>query len=255
MKKRIYLFAAAAMSFAACNKAVIDSPVEYGYLDFNVSSDDVVVETRAVVTQEDMNAYNIYCDNTLLGSYSAIKDQVFTKATGTYSVYAENITALEAETGFGALRVASPVSSVTVEANKTATAKLACVAQSSKLTVSFDPSFTSVFSDYSFEVKKTDNTARADDEVSLTITENNNKPVYYNGGVNLTYSIKGTHTTQGALTFGGNVTIEKGHSLAITVKQSTQSGGLKIEITADDSLISDTDKNVTVDPYNPGTNL
>ena len=151
MKKTIFILAAAAMSLAACNKAVLNAPVEYGFIDFNVSSDDIVVETKAV-SVEALNAYSIYCNNSLLGTYGSIKDQVFTKSVGTYSVYAENMTATDAETGFGDLRVASPISSITVEANKTATATLACVAQSSKLTVTFDKSFTDVFTDYSFAI-------------------------------------------------------------------------------------------------------
>lgn len=254
MKKTIFILAAAAMSLAACNKAVLNAPVEYGFIDFNVSSDDVVVETKAV-SAEDLNAYSIYCNNSLLGTYGSIKEQVFTKSVGTYSVYAENMTATDAETGFGALRVASPISSITVEANETATATLACVAQSSKLTVTFDKSFTDVFTDYSFEVRKTDSTPRADNNLSLTITETSAKSIFYNGDVALTYTIKGTHPAQGECTFGGTVTIAKGHSLAVTVKQSTESGGLKIEVSANDSLINDEDKNVTVDPYNPSNNL
>jgi len=254
MKKTFFILAAA-MSLAACNKAVLDAPAEeYGFIDFSVSSDDVIVETKAV-SVELLNAYNIYFNSELLGTYGSVKDRVYTKSTGTYPVYAENITVKQAETGFGDLRVASPVTNVTVEANKTATAKFECIAQSSKLTVAFDDTFTGVFSDYSFKVEESNGTSREDGQSSLTITATENKPIFYNGGVELKYTIEGTHTTIGDLTFGGVVKIEQGHSLAITVKQSTQSGGLKIEITADDTLINDTSKNVTVDPYNPVTNL
>lgn len=255
MKKTIFL-AAALLSLAACNKAVLNAPVECGFIKFNVSSDDVVVVDTRAVTSEELDAYNVFCNGFVLDTYGNLKGKTSTRTVGDYVFYAENITELDAETGFGALRVASEPTTVTVNANETATATLACVAQSSKLNVTFDSSFTGVFTDYAFVIKETDNSTRADGKAAITVDDTNaGTDIFYNGSVNLTYTITGTHGVLGAQTFGGTLSLTKGHSLAVKVKQSTESGGLKIEVSADDSLITDTDKNVTVDPYNPSTNL
>lgn len=235
---------ASALAVVACNKAVIELP--NGYLDFNVSADDIVVETRAV-SDEVLADYNVVLVGQWTKKYSEIKGKTFTLPAATYSLYAENVDNLTAETGNGALRVASESVSHTVSANETATATLNCVAQSSKLTLKYSDRFKEVFSGYTFTVKKKDGTTRQDGTENFALSENSS--VYYNGSVALVYTLTGTHETNGEKTYGGEITLTKGHSLTINVDQNSQSGGLGIIITADDSLITDTDLGITVDPY------
>ena len=58
-----------------------------------------------------------------------------------------------------------------------------------------------------------------------------NTPVFYNGDVVLTYTLKGVHELNGLKTLTGDITLTKGHSLTIKADQSSQSGGLKIKMT------------------------
>ena len=245
--KKILFVAASLVAMVACNKAVI-SPAETGtgYLNFSLSSDDVVVETKAV-SAEDLGNYNVTLGGQWTKKYSEILNQTFTLAPAQYTLSAENITETEAETGNGALRIASPVLNVTVVANETTTETLSCVPQSSKLTLQYTDAFKDVFTSYSFELVKKDGTSRKDGKAKLTMAENT--PVFYNGDVVLTYTLKGVHELNGLKTLTGDITLTKGHSLTVKADQSSQSGGLKIQITADDTLIEDTDQTITIDPY------
>lgn len=250
MKNTFILLAAVALSFTACNKSVLTPQDEngVGYIDFALSSDDVIVSTKTV-SDDALAEYNVTFGDLWTKAYSQVKGQTFEVTAGTYNnVYAENINVTEAETGNGALRVASVPQQVTVEKTKTATVVLSCVPQSSKLTVAFTDGFKSVFTGYTFSVKRSNDTARADGAVSLSMTEN--VPVFYNGDASLTYTITGTHAGV-SKTFGGTLTLTKGHSLKVIVDQSTDKGGLSITITANDELIADTDQTVTIDPYEP----
>ncbi len=253
MKKTLF-FAAALLSLAACNKAVIDSQMAgEGSLSFSLNADDVLVSTKATVGAEELAQYNVILTPTQdhqtgwTKTYAEVIGQTFVMSAGTYKVYAENITALEAETGNGALRVAAPEQNVTVTANQTGTATLNCVAKSSKIVVEYTQAFTDVFDNYSFVVSKLNGSLRADGAKDLTLAHG--VPAFYNGSVELQYTLTGTHELNGNKTLGGTINLKEGHSLKVVVNQSSASGGLGITITANDELIADVDQNVTIDPY------
>lgn len=253
MKKTLIL-AAALVSLAACNKAVIDTPVAgEGFLSFSLNADDVLVSTKAVVADDKLEDYNVILAPTQDGqtgwtkTYAEVKGETFILSAGTYKVSAENITPLVAETGNGALRVAASEQNVTVAANQTGTATLNCVAKSAKIVVEYTQAFTDVFDNYSFVVSKLDGTLRADGAKDLTLAHG--VPAFYNGSVELQYTLTGTHKQNGNKTLGGTIDLTEGHSLKVVVNQSSASGGLGITITANDELIADEDQNVTIDPY------
>ena len=62
--KKIMIAAAALVAMTACNKTLIEGPVadsEYGYINFGLSSDMEIVDTKAVVSQTGDGAnYNVY---------------------------------------------------------------------------------------------------------------------------------------------------------------------------------------------------
>ena len=253
MKKTLF-FAAALLSLAACNKAVIDSQMAgEGSLSFSLNADDVLVSTKATVGADVLANYKVILTPTQDGqtgwtkTYADVIGQTFVMSAGTYKVYAENITALQAETGNGALRVAAPEQNVTVTANQTGTATLNCVTKSSKIVVEYTKEFTDVFTNYSFVVSEVDGSSRADGAKNLSLT--NGTPAFYNGSVTLQYTLTGTHELNGNKTLGGTIDLTEGHSLKVVVNQSSASGGLGITITANDELIADEDHNVTIDPY------
>ena len=252
MKKSLILFATAVLSFAACNKSVLNTQDEagVGYLNFEMSSDDVVISTKAAVTGDALNAYKVYLSGVegWPKTYGSILNQTFTLTAGDYNVYAENITPLAAETDMGALRVASESQSVTVSKNSVATANIHCVAQSSKIILKYADGFETVVTDPVFTVAESGGAKREDGTASLTLQED--IPAFYNGSVELVWTLTGTHSGVPKTYGGSNITLEKGKCLTLTVSQSTQSGELKIAVTADDELI-DVSDSINIDPYKP----
>lgn len=249
MKKTI-IFAASLLALVACNKEVLTTGngSEVGYLSFDLSAEDgVKVETKGDVS--DFSSYSIFIGGSEY-TYDQINGKTLSFAPGSYQVYAENYTLVEAETGKGQKRIASPAYTVNVQAGEVATQAVSCSPQSAEVKVIYDPSFESVFTDQTFTLKKTENTAREDGTQILPLTEND--PVYWNvssdEGLSLTYSITGTHSTQGAKTYGGTITVKKACSYTITVTQTSSKGDVQLTITAVDTM-KDMEQTITVDPY------
>lgn len=250
MKKTI-IFAASLLALVACNKEVIGTQnvSEVGYLSFDATVEaGVKVETKAV-SESELNAYKVTLSPGWTKTYGEIQGEVFTLATGSYTVDAENITPIQAETGKGNLRIAAPQQTIEVTANATATANLDCVPQSAAIILDYTDGFKGVFSDYSFVLTKQDGTKRQDGAVSLSLSEGDT--AYYNaesGSVVLVYTITGTHNSTGAKTYSGQITLKRAYSTTVNVDQNSVSGGLKIVLTATNELTGET-QTISVDPY------
>ena len=88
MKKTLILVAAL-VSLAACNKAVIDTPVAgEGFLSFSLNADDVLVSTKAVVADDKLEDYNVILAPTQDGqtgwtkTYAEVKGETFILSAG-----------------------------------------------------------------------------------------------------------------------------------------------------------------------------
>lgn len=254
MKKTI-IFAASLLALFACNKEVLTTgnESEMGYISFDLSAEDGIrVDTKAEVN--DFSEYKIFIGEQEY-SYAEVNGQPLSILPGSYQVYAENYTLLEAETDNGKVRIASPVYNVTVEAGKMATQTVECVPQSAEVKVIYDSSFKKVFTGQTFSLKKKDDSAREDGTEILYLTENT--PVYWNvsddAGLSLTYAISGRHTTQGDKAYGGTITVKKACSYTITVAQTSSKGDITLSITAVDTM-KNMVQTITVDPYTGESN-
>ena len=246
MKKTI-IFAASLL--ALVEVLTTGNGSEVGYISFDLSAEDgIKVQTKGDVS--DFTLYSIFIGGSEY-TYDQINGKTLSFAPNSYQVYAENYTLAEAETGNGKIRIASPAYTVNVQAGQVASQTVECTPQSAEVKVVYDSSFESVFTGQIFTLKKTDGTNRADGKTQmLTLTEDT--PVYWNvaedAGLSLEYGIQGTHSTQGAKTYGGTITVKKACSYTITVTQTSSKGDVQLTITAVDTM-TDMEQTITLDPY------
>lgn len=247
MKKTIYI-AAVLFALSACNKSVIDAPSEYGYIDFNLSADNTIkVDTRA---GDDDYSYDVSDFTVKFGGnsykYSELTGPVRI-ATGTYTIEAENCTLAEGETGNGMLRMYDS-ESVTVLANKAATATLRCSPMSSEVNLVYSDTYKSLYPESVFTLVGTRNSVAG---ARLALEEGT--PVYYNntsdGIVNVSYEIKAMGDASDAkTTFGGTLALKNAYSLTITVDVQNANGQIIIDLKATDTLTGES-STIVVDPY------
>lgn len=156
--KKIMIAAAALVAMTACNKTLIEGPVadsEYGYINFGLSSDMEIVDTKATVDKEG-STYNVYLKKgsayqwSNYKEYSEIKEADLTVPAATdYVIEAENYTETEAEAvnnSYGAVRVKGASSPFAVKAGETTNGvTVHCTPVNAKVTVGFAEDFLSVF--------------------------------------------------------------------------------------------------------------
>ena len=251
MKKVIFI-AASFFALVACNKEVINTlSTDVGYLLFNITSNDIVVETKALVT--DVDSYKVHIGNTSYTYGTDVKNKVLTLSPATYAVYAENISATKAEEGNGALRLASESENITVAAGETTTTTLECKAVNAKISVEFTDSFKKAFVSWNVSLKYGNS-----DNRNLTVTETTTDANYFYNileneqlKLNLQACVVSNDTNPKSNT--QLITLQSGYHY--TVKYSAGDNGfVSINVTADDQLIDADDTNVTVNPYAPNQN-
>lgn len=169
--KKIFTIAAACVALVACNEKFIETPINngFGYLDINLSTnDDIVVSTKAAEVPSDVNSYNLYlyksadlatnlwATETGTVTYGTLEVSQKKLAAGNYKLATENITATAAETGNGALRLASETD-ITINAGNTTTATLACTVVNSLIT-SVCKDFNTYFKSYTVTFSRSERT-------------------------------------------------------------------------------------------------
>lgn len=247
MKKIVFL-SLSLMALLACNKEVITGPVqEVGYLSFALEADDIVVTTKATVTE--LDAYNVYIGNTSYNYGSEIKGKVLERTPGTYTIYAENMTPSAAEEGKGSLRLASESKTVTVTAGGTTVETLHCTAVNAKISVTFSDSFKNAFSTWDLTLGY-----ESDDTRDLTIDETasaSDAVFFYNiNGKNLTLELSAiARQDSSTKTHTEKITLAAGYHYTVNYTAGAN-GYLGITVTADDALVDAEDTDVTVNPYN-----
>lgn len=177
MKKTIIAFAAI-VAMAGCNKSLIEtSEIEdsqYGYINLGVTADTEMLvtksgtETPTYTTVETPTGWNIKLLKKETENSEAYNTPVWTEndgfkeytsdgykvVAGNYKIYAENLTATEAENGLGKVRYAGTSDEpFEVKAGANATAEVNCSVINSKVSVTFADGFTKVFVDPEVVVK------------------------------------------------------------------------------------------------------
>lgn len=240
--KKFFTLALASLMLLSCSKDSIWNAQEQGQLSVNVEQGaSIFVETKAVNT-DNFNLKIVKNDGDVkYDDKVSLFPSPMTLPTGTYTVYAENITAEEALEGRGKQRLADTQENVTVNANETTNITLNCVMVNSQVSFAFDETFKSAFEIENTQITESSRSIVWDKDATL-----DSEIAYFAPGT-LNYTIK-TKRAGADKTYTGQFEMEAKTWHKLTVKASVENGQLGITVTADDS-VAEKPGNITVDPY------
>lgn len=241
--KKFFTLALASLMLLSCSKDSIWNAQEQGQLSVNVEQGaSIFVETKAASTDNFnlkivKNDGDVKYNSTVSAFPSPMKLPI-----GTYTVYAENITAEEALAGRGKQRLADTKENVTVSANQTNTITLNCVMVNSQVSFAFDETFKSAF-----EIENTQITESSTRGIVWSNAATLDKEIAYFAPGTLNYTIK-TKRAGADKTYTGQFEMAAKTWHKLTVKASVENGQLGITVTADDS-VAEVPGEIIVDPY------
>lgn len=250
--KKIIIFAAALAALVSCNKSVIVSSVEAdepGFISLGISTSDVMVETKGLATNANLDGYNITLINkttsqTWTKEYKdAVADADLWKvAPGTYTIKVENKTEEEVyRTSAGEVRIAGE-KDVDVTAGKTSTCTVECQPVNAKVSFCATSDFLSIFSAPSVSV--TDGTRNVNLD---TVGEDFGKAAFYNPG-KITWKL--TATVDGkSKNYSGELTLVANQWSKVTFNTSSTNGIISIEITVNGEMTEVVNESASVNPW------
>lgn len=277
--KKIMIAAAVLAALTACNKTLIEGPMtdsEYGYINFGLSSDMEIVDTKAATPVDKTNStYNVYLkkngadqwsdEEKKYKEYSDItaEDLKVPAATNAYVIEAENYTEAEAESAndnYGDVRVKGASAPFSVIAGATTDpVRVTCTPVNAKVTVGFVDDFQETFSGATVKLidgsrnlqmnsLATVTSSGTGNSVTYTHTADANTSVaYFNVDEDvLTWSIEATVGTK-AKVFTGTFTVQENKWNMITFKPG-QNGNITFDISADITISGSVKINEEVDP-------
>lgn len=249
--KKIIFIAASLFALAACNKEVINTPVEAGkgVLNINVQSDDSVEINTKVAVSTDNFTVAVKSGNSVIQSGKPNEMSVVLLPAGNYSVYAENITseeALSGNDGKGALHIAGASDEFTLDAGGTYTATVACVPVNAKITIAYEASFLNAFSSYTVTYDQIGGDRDFSGVQPSTDYFYNISSEASQNKVDVKLSATAKHDSS-EKTHTQPITLEAKKHYAIKYSAGAN-GQVNVSITADDAL-TQTDTPVEVNPY------
>ena len=254
MKKIIIVFAAALAALVSCNKSVIVSSVEAeepGFISLGISTSDVMVETKGLATNANLDGYNITLINKTTSKElwtkkyaDALSESVWKVAPGTYTIKVENKSESEVypnNTSAGEIRIAGQTD-VTVNAGQTSTCTVNCHPVNAKVSFCATSQFFEVFSAASVSV--TDGTRTVD--LGSVGTSFGDEAFYNPGDItwNLSAKIGETETTK---SYSGIVTLAAKKWSKVTFGTSSTNGVINITINVNGTMTED-EVQAPVDP-------
>ena len=251
--KKIYL-AALTLAMTACVSNDDLNPVDnYGYIDLNVSNDPIV-ETRGIVTDDDLENWTVVVTPTNSdGTKVTCKaNELSTKSfeEGNYSVeaynYVDDATAHLQKQNWGAARYfGSTENPVSVTKGGTASASIACgTAKNSRIKATFNlntENNTLKFSDYKLTLDYEDSGRK------LEINQNNvqTAEAYFSAGtVKFAFSYK--FNNQEKNTIQSNITCIAGNEHIISIS-ANENGIISLTINYNDQFIDGQDVTLNFD--------
>lgn len=277
--KKIMIAAAVLAALTACNKTLIESPVadsEYGYINFGLSSDLEIVDTKASATVTKNNStYNVYLkqgttDKWTSGDknykeYGDIAENDLKVPAGTYVIEAENYTETEAEAannGYGDVRVKGSSQSFNVVAGaSTAKVTVSCVPVNAKVTVAFADGFTDVFNTPTITLIDGSRNLAMTPATAAAVTSD--QTTTYNHTVEVGTSVAYFNVDNGALswkieaivgeskkTYSSTFTVEANKWNKITFKAG-KNGNIVFDLSADTVITDSIEITPEIDPLNP----
>lgn len=243
---------------AACSKT--EKPTEYGNVSLNIEQGaSVFVDNSTKATESIPDTYQIITTTSAdvqvaagTGTYGTIKSG-FTIPTGTgYKISAFNCDAQTAESensNYGQQRFFGN-STFDITAGNTATVAFTCSMVNSKVSVGYDASFTSQFTEYSVQVSSAVNTTRVLDFTSASTVDS--PTAFFNidpTTPTLNIKISGTRKTDGvAKTYNQTITLLAKTWHKLTIKATSVSGSADLNISVDNS-ITEVSSDINIDPY------
>ena len=248
--KKIIVFAAALAALVSCNKSVIVSSVEAeepGFISLGISTSDVMVETKGLTANANLDGYNITLINkttsqTWTKEYKdAVADADLWKvAPGTYTIKVENKTEEEVyRTSAGEVRIAGQTD-VTVNAYQTSKCTVECQPVNAKVSFCATSEFFEVFSAASVSV--TNGTRTVD--LGSVGTSFGAEAFYNPGEITWKLSAKIGETTK---TYSGIVKLSAKQWSKVTFGTSSTNGVISITINVDGTMTED-EVQAPVDP-------
>ncbi len=255
MKNFSFLFISTLLLFS-CSKSEL-AP-QYGKVSLSIEQGAKIFidQTKAVSTIPD--EYHIITTTSSgtqvdagTGTYGTVKN-AFTVEVGTgYKISAFNISETEAKTAnsnWGAQRFFGN-STFDVTAGATTNVTFTCTMVNSKVSIGYDLSFTSQFSNYSVNVYAVDDSGR---KLTFTDASDLTSPIaYFNieGSKFLNIVVKGTRKLDStAKEFNSSITLTAASWHKLTIKASTSSGNADLDISVDNTVV-ELSSDVIIDPY------
>lgn len=254
--KKIIIFAAALAALVSCNKSVIVSSVEAdepGFISLGISTSDVMVETKGLATNANLDGYNITLINKTTSEelwtkdYSEAKNEnVWKVAPGTYTIKVENKTMDEVypdNTSAGEIRIAGQTDDVTVTTGHTSTCTVNCQPVNAKVSFCAPSEFSSIFKNPTVSV--TGGTRN----VNLgAVGASQGTPAFFEPG-EITWNLSATVDGQ-SKGYSGKITLVAKQWSKVTFGTSSTNGVIGITINVNGEMTPE-NETVEVDPWNP----
>ena len=249
--KKIIVFAAALAALVSCNKSIIVSSVEAeepGFISLGISTSDVMVETKGLATNANLDGYNITLINkdnsqtvwTEEYETAVANANLWKVAPGTYTIKVENKTEEEVyRTSAGEVRIAGQTD-VTVNAYQTSKCTVECQPVNAKVSFCATSEFFEVFSAASVSV--TNGTRTVD--LGSVGTSFGAEAFYNPGEITWKLSAKIGETTK---TYSGIVKLSAKQWSKVTFGTSSTNGGINITINVNGTMTED-EVQAPVDP-------
>jgi Domain of unknown function (DUF4493) len=254
------LLTAAIITLIAASCSKNEKPTEYGNVSLTIEQGaSAFVENSTKATTTIPDEYQVVTTTSAdasvaagTGTYATIKSG-FTIPTGTgYKISAFNCSATDAESkpdSKGQQRFFGN-STFDITAGNTASVAFTCSMVNSKISIGYDESFTSQFTDYSVQVSSAVNPSRVIDFTNTSTVEN---PVaFFNVDPTtptLNIKITGTRKTDSAAkTYNQTITLLAKTWHKLSIKATSVSGSANLDITVDNSM-TEVSSDISIDPY------
>lgn len=253
-KTNIIIAIAALVSVSCAQKA--EPEMRLGRLDVSVNSEPEITVSTKAGEYDDYNVAVFSSEDQQQGEtvkYSAFEPVIL--PYGTYYVTAESCTTTEAETitevSKGKMRLAGKSGNITLNAeNWNASASVHCTVANSCVIAKYDASVNTYLTDWNVTVYTNATSTKYTSVSPLDIT--NGDTYWINVGTQITYIFTAKFPlTSKDIKVEKTIDLDAAKKLELTFKVESDSGMLAgIAITVDD-VLTDINKKLPIDPYNP----
>ncbi len=261
MKRGLIYIGVICALLTSCSQSEM-TETAYGNVALSIEQgENINVEIEGVTraTQVISDSYQINTENaegtalsTGTGTYGNLKGGFIAPEGSGYKMSAYNVTEAASEAsnnGFGEARYWGSTT-FDVTAYETTPVSFVCTMVNAQVSVAYDETFTQQFSNYSVELAAA---ANADRTVEFTSAATTSSPLGFftvdETNPTLHIKIKGTRRLDSTYKeFSQTIQLSAKYWHKLTVKTTTVSGGVGVEVTVDNAL-TESSTDVAIDPY------